>query len=76
MGMNPQAMMKAMAAINTFKGNHPKFFSFLDAVIRPGIPKDTIIEITVKKPGEEAITTNIKVMESDLALFESLKGGM
>lgn len=76
MAFNPQAMMQAMAAINTFKGNHPKFFSFVETVFRPGIPVDTVVEITVTKPGQEPITTNIKVKESDLQLFESLKGGM
>ena len=69
-------MFKAMGAINTFKNNHPKFFSFIDTVLRPGLPADTIIEITVTKPGEESITTNIKIQESDLELFETLKGGM
>ena len=74
--MDPSSMFKAMNAVNTFKGNHPKFFSFIDSVVRPGIPVDTVIEITVTKPGEESITTNIKVKESDLQLFESLKSGM
>lgn len=74
--MDPSSMFKAMSAVNTFKGNHPKFFSFIDSVVRPGIPVDTVIEITVTKPGEESITTNIKVKESDLQLFESLKSGM
>ena len=74
--MDPSSMFKAMSAVNTFKGNHPKFFSFIDSVVRPGIPVDTVIEITVTKPGEESITTNIKVKESDLQLFENLKSGM
>ncbi|MCR4989519.1 MAG: hypothetical protein K6A38_01465 [Lachnospiraceae bacterium] len=73
--MDSAKMFKAMAAISTFKSNHPKFFSFVDTVFKPGIPEGTVIELTVTKPGEESITTNIKVSESDLALFESLKGG-
>ena len=74
--MDSAKMFKALGAINSFKNNHPKFFSFIDTVIRPGIPVDTVIEISVTKPGQETVTTNIKVKESDLELFESLKGGM
>ena len=73
MAMNPQELMKFMGALNTFKGNHPKFFSFIKAVAGGGVPVDTIIEVTVTKPGEEPITTNIKVCQSDLDLFEALK---
>ncbi len=74
--MDSTKMFKALGAINNFKSNHPKFFSFIDTVVRPGIPVDTVIEISVTKPGQETVTTNIKVKESDLELFESLKGGM
>ncbi len=72
MNMNPKDMMAFMGAINTFKSNHPKFFAFVETVIKPGIPADTIIEISVQKPGEEKVTTNIMVKQSDLDLFESM----
>lgn len=73
MAMNPQMMLKIMGALGQFKSNHPKFFTFINAVVRPGIPEGTIIEMTVTKPGEEPITTNIKVMASDLELFDEIK---
>ena len=73
MGMNPAAMMKIMGAMNTFKGNHPKFMSFLNYVFSSGFPEGSVIEITVTKPGEEPVTSNMKVTQSDLELFESLK---
>lgn len=73
MAMNPQAMMQIMGAVATFKNNHPKFFSFLQIVFKPGIPEGTVIEITVTKPGEEPVTSNIKVQQSDLELFNNLK---
>ena len=74
--MDPSSMFKVMSTVNTFKGNHPKFFNFVETVIKPGIPVDTVVEITITKPGEESVTTNIKVKESDLQLFESLKTKM
>lgn len=71
--MNPASMLKIMKAKKKFSENHPKFFSFLKNVMRDGMPVDTIMEITVTKPGMPPVTTNIKVKESDLELFEELK---
>jgi hypothetical protein len=71
--MNPQAMMQFVSAINTFKNNHPKFASFIELVIKGGIPEGSIIEITVTRPGEDPITANMKVMQSDLELMQALK---
>lgn len=71
--MNPTAMMKVMSAVNTFKSNHPKFASFIDMLIKNGVTEGTVIEITMTKPGEEPVTANMKVLESDMELFQSLK---
>lgn len=71
--MNPASMMKIMNAKNKFTGNHPKFVAFLNAVFSRGVTEGTIIEITVTRPGEEAITTNMKVLQSDLELLDELK---
>ena len=65
--MNPASIMKMMKAKNTFTANHPKFVSFLQYAFGSGI------EITVTKPGQEPVTSNIKVQQSDLELLESLK---
>ena len=73
MGMNPAAMMKIMGAMNTFKNNHPKFMAFLNYVFAGGFPEGTVIEITVTKPGQEPVTSNMQVTQSDLDLFESMK---
>lgn len=71
--MNPASIMKIMNAKNKFTENHPKFVAFLNAVFSTGITEGTVIEITVTKPGEEAITTNMKVKQSDLDLLNELK---
>lgn len=71
--MNPKDMMHLVGAINGFKAEHPKFAAFLKNVIGGGIPEGTIIEITVTKPGEQPIASNMMVKQSDLELFESLK---
>uniref|UniRef100_UPI004057A5B0 hypothetical protein n=1 Tax=Agathobacter sp. TaxID=2021311 RepID=UPI004057A5B0 len=71
--MNPTIALKVMEALNKFKANHPKFMAFLNVVFSGGIPEGTIIEITVTKPQEEPITSNMRVLKEDLELFESLK---
>ena len=73
MGMYMGAMMKMMAAKNQFEKNHPKFFSFCKAAFGRGVEVDTIFEISVTKPNGEKLTTNLKVCQSDLELFEGLK---
>ncbi len=71
--MNPQFMMQFMGAISTFKANHPKFAAFAARFIKEGLPEGSVIEITVTKPGEEPVTTNMKVLQSDLELLQALK---
>ena len=68
--INPGMMMKLMNAKNTFESNHPKFAAF---VSRFFITEGTIIEITITRPGEDPISTNLKVQKSDLDLVEELK---
>ena len=71
--MNPASIMKIMNAKNKFTANHPKFAAFLNAVLGREIPEGTVIEITVTRPGEEPLTTNMKVLQSDLDLIHELK---
>ena len=71
--MNPGNMMKLIAALGTFRNNHPKFVSFAEHFLRTGIPEDSVIEVTITRPGEESVTSNLKVSSSDLELFASLK---
>ncbi len=71
--INPASMMKLMNAKNKFTENHPKFVAFLGAALSGGIPEDTVIEISVQKPGTEKLTSNLKVKQSDLELLKELQ---
>lgn len=73
MAMNPAMIMKMMQAKNQFTSNHPKFSTFLGMIFRNGVTEGTIIEISVQKPGEEKITSNIRVQQSDLDLLQTIK---
>ena len=67
------SLMKIKGAWDTFTRNHPKFMPFVKAVEADGIVPGTVLEITVKSPDGKERTANIKVQQSDLDLFESLK---
>lgn len=71
--LNPASIMKIANAKNKFAANHPKVVKFLNAVYAKGIEEGTVIEITVKKPGQEAMTANFKVQKSDLELLNELQ---
>lgn len=71
--MNPQALFKIKGALETFRSNHPKFAMFLADMVGREIGPDTIIEVTVTRPGEAPVTSNLKVQQSDIELFETLK---
>ena len=71
--MNPATMMKIMNAKNKFTANHPKFVAFLNTIFSTGVTEGTVIEITVTRPGEQPVTSNMKVLESDLELMDELK---
>lgn len=73
MNMNPSSIMKIMNAKNRFSENHPKFIAFLHDVFGSGIEEGTVIELKVTKPGQETVTTNIKVRQSDLDLLQELR---
>ena len=71
--INPAAAMKVMKAKNQFVSNHPKFAAFFRNVLTGGVQEGTVIEITVTRPGEEPMTTNMRVQQSDIELFQNLK---
>ncbi len=71
--MNPASIMKLMSAKSQFERNHPKFMAFVKAVFSRPLEEGTVLEITVTRPGEEPVTANIKVQQSDLELLEELK---
>ncbi len=73
MAMNPASLMKMMNMKAKFEKNHPKFIAFLQTVFSRQIEEGTIIEITVKRPGEDAVTANISVTKDDIEMFNEMK---
>ena len=71
--MNPMALMKLMKMKNQFSADHPKFVAFLKLILSRPMEEGTVIEMTIIRPGEESVTANMRVNQSDLAMFEELK---
>lgn len=71
--MNPAAMMQIAAAFKKFEATHPKFVAFVKTMFGRGITEGTIIELTVTNPGQDPVTTNIRIQQSDLELIKQIQ---
>ena len=73
MAMNPANVFKLMQMKKKFENNHPKAVSFVQRVLLSGLPEGSVVEMSVTKPGENKVTTNIRVTADDLEMMEDLK---
>ena len=71
--INPGMILKLKGLKDKFVENHPKFPMFMKAVAAKGIKEGTVIEVTITDPEGTPLSTNIKVTESDMQLFETIK---
>ena len=73
MGLNPLQLMKLFGMNQKFQKNHPKVSAFCRTQFAGGLTEDTILELSVTKPGEETVSTNMRIRKEDLELLEELK---
>jgi hypothetical protein len=73
MGMNPADMMRLMGEFSRFQKAHPKVVAFFTQYIAGGLSEESVIEISVQKPGEEKVTCNMKVLPEDVQMAKTLK---
>ena len=71
--MNPLQLMQFKKYWDEFTARHPKFPLFLNAVASHGITEGSVIEIQIKRPDGKEFSTNLKVAEEDMDLFQTLK---
>lgn len=71
--MNFSAIMQLKKEWDGFQLRHPKFPSFLTAVQQKGITEGTVIEIQITAPDGSTLNSNLKVQQSDLAMFQTIK---
>jgi len=67
------AIMKIRETWSRFQANHPKFPMFLQAVSQKGVSEGTIMEIRFTYPDGKELTSNLRITQEDLELFETLK---
>jgi len=71
--MNPVKMMKITAAWQKFQNTHPKFAKFIREVPQQTFMEGTVLEITVTTEDGRKYCSNMKITESDMALFRELR---
>lgn len=70
--INPAKLFKLKSVWDTFVQNHPKFPKFLEAVHQNGLEEGAIFEINVTTKAGKTISSNLKLKESDIQLFQEL----
>ena len=63
----------SITLLETFRKNHPKFPSFLNAVSHNALEEGTVIEISVTSPSDKNYVTNIKLRQDDLDFLRELQ---
>lgn len=71
--INPTQIFKLKGLWDRFVQNHPKFPMFLTACKNSQLGAGTIIEIHLKTADGKDLTTNVKLTEADVELFEEIK---
>ena len=62
MGLNPLQLMKLFGMKKKLQKNHPKVSAFFRTQFAGGLTEDTILELSVTKPGEETVSTNMELL--------------
>ena len=71
--VNPAMIFKIKSMWDEFTNNHPKLPRFFQAVASQSLEEGTIIELTIQRPNGDALTSNVKLTASDLALIDELR---
>lgn len=71
--VNPAMIFKMKSMWDEFTVNHPKFPRFIQAVASQRLEEGTVIEMTIRRPDGDTLTSNVKLTASDLALIDQLK---
>ena len=74
MALNPMKLLQLKESWTRFTNAHPKFPMFLKAISnRDVFAPGTVVEISINTADGRNFTTNVKISEEDLQLFEDVK---
>lgn len=72
--INPTMLFRIKNSWSRFTTSHPKFPMFLQAASKNNvIQENTVLEIKITTPEGKNLSTNVKLTNDDLALFNNLK---
>lgn len=72
--INPTMLFRIKNSWSRFTTSHPKFPMFLQASSKNNvIQENTVLEIKITTPEGKNLSTNVKLTNDDLALFNDLK---
>lgn len=71
--MNLMSLIQLKSAWSDFKGNHPKFPKFLEAVSKNALSEGTVIEFHVTAKNGKEYSANLKLTQSDIESIKKIK---
>ena len=71
--MNIGALFNIKKDLNAFKSNHPKLVPEVKKVLSKGFCEDQEIAVAIRYPDGTEVKTGIRLQETDLPFFETIK---
>jgi hypothetical protein len=73
MGFDPTIMFKFNEMKKRFQKDHPKVVQFFEHESFLDLPEGTVIELTITRPGESPVSTNLKLNAEDVRDLQSVR---
>ena len=71
--VNPAMIFKIKSMWDTFTSQHPKLPRFFQAIASRPLEEGTVIELTIRRPDGETLTSNVRLTASDMDLIDQIK---
>ncbi len=74
MAINPLKLLKLKEYKEGFETRHPRVVAFIERQLISGeLPAGTILEVSITRPDQDKVTTNMKVAPEDVEVIRELK---
>ncbi|MBR2527743.1 MAG: hypothetical protein IKE58_04660 [Blautia sp.] len=72
MALNPLQLMKLVSTKKQFEERHPRVISFFNHEMKSPLPEGSVMEMSITRPGEKPVSTNLKLTAQDVELLKEL----
>lgn len=69
---NPAALLTFRQKWGEFEQRHPKFVTFIGAVMKTGVPEGSIIDVKITMANGQVLESNLKVTPEDVEFLRSI----